>query len=191
MDPLFQTIKKYITLTPEEEMILTGLFERLPLKAGDYFLKEGKICRHVAFIEKGLLRYFINDDSGEKTVFFSRENEFVCNYQSFLPRVASTKNIQALEDTRLRIISYDNLQRLYREIREGERFGRMAIEEVFLMAILQLDSLYTDTPEARYRQFLDLYPDLVQRIPQYYIASYVGIKPPSLSRIRRRLSARP
>src|SRR5258708_7661683 len=102
--------------------------------------------------------------------------------------VSSETGIQALEETTLYLISYDNLQRLYADVKEGERFGRLAIEQVFLASIEQIRSLYADPPAARYQQFLATYPDLVQRIPQYYIASYVGVKPQSLSRIRKRLA---
>jgi CRP-like cAMP-binding protein len=188
MESLIRAIKECIHLSPEEDNIISELFTELDLRAGDYFLEEGKICRHVAFIHKGLLRYYINDNGNERTMFFSRENEFVCNYLSFLPQRPSDKSIQALEDSRLYIISYENLQRFYSNVREGEKFGRLAIEQVFLSAIQQLDSLYTDPPALRYQQFLTAYPDLVQRIPQYYIASYVGIKPQSLSRIRKRIA---
>jgi CRP-like cAMP-binding protein len=189
MESLIQTIKKYIPLSPEEENTIGELFTELSLSSGNYFLEEGKICRHIAFIHKGLMRYFINNDGNERTMYFSRENEFVCNYLSFLPQTPSDKSIQALEDTRIYIISYENLQRFYKEIKEGQQFGRLAIEQVFLTAIQQLDSLYTAPPALRYQQFLTVYPDLVQRIPQYFIASYVGIKPQSLSRIRKRISS--
>jgi len=188
MESLIRTIKTYISLTPEEEDIVSSLFTPLQLAPGAYFLEEGKICRHVAFIHKGLLRYYINDNGVERTMYFNRENEFVCNYPSFLPQIPSDKSIQAVEETELYLISYENLQRFYKEIKEGEKFGRVAIEYVFLSAIQQLDSLYTDPPEQRYQRFLSIYPDLVQRLPQYFIASYVGIKPQSLSRIRKRMA---
>jgi CRP-like cAMP-binding protein len=187
MESLIKAIKYFIHLSPDEEIIIGELFSELNLKAGDYFLEQGKICRYVAFINKGLVRYFINDDGVERTMYFNRENEFVSNYQSFVPQIASDKSIQAIEDTQLFVISYDKLQRLYQEIREGEKFGRLAIEQVFITSIQQLDALYTSPPELRYQQFLSSYPDLVQRIPQYYIASYVGIRPQSLSRIRKRI----
>lgn len=188
MNALIQTIKRFIHLEIEEQEEIKKLFTDLHLKSGEYFLEEGQICRHIGFIETGLVRYYINDDGNEKTIYFNKENEFVCNYQSLLPKIASNTNIQAIEDCTLQIISYDNLQLLYRNIKGGERFGRLAIEQVFVSSIEQMKSIYKDPPVIRYQQFLNAYPDLVQRLPQYYIASYVGIKPQSLSRIRKRLA---
>ena len=190
MESLIKAVKQFIRITSEEEAIISNLFTESRLKPGGYFLEEGKICRSVAFIEKGLLRYFVTQDGNEKTISFNKENEFACNYKSFLPAKPSDTSIQALEETTLYLISYDNLQRLYADVKEGERLGRMAIEQVFLAVMEQIRSLYADPPAARYQQFLATYPDLVQRIPQYYIASYVGVKPQSLSRIRKRLSTR-
>ena len=189
MDTLIKTTKQFINISSEEETIITSLFTESHLKPGDYFLEEGKICRSVAFIEKGLMRYFVTQDGNEKTMYFNKENEFVCNYSSFLPGKPSDVGIQALEETTLYLISKDNLQRLYADVKGGERFGRLAIEQVFLASTEQLRSLYSDPPARRYQQFLETYPDFVQRIPQYYIASYVGVKPQSLSRIRKRLGA--
>lgn len=102
----------------------------------------------------------------------------------------SNVNIQALEDTVIYRISAEGIQQFYSEVANGERFGRIAIEKVFVNVISQVVSLYTDTPDKRYLKFLSDYPELVQRIPQYYIAAYVGVKAPSLSRIRKRLAAR-
>jgi CRP-like cAMP-binding protein len=77
---------------------------------------------------------------------------------------------------------------IYDENEYGERYGRLAIEAVFVGIVSQVASIYTDPPDIRYQKFLLNYPDIVQRVPQYYIASYVGVKPQSLSRIRKRLS---
>jgi len=188
MNALIKAVKYFIRISSEEEAIISDLFTESHLKPGEYFLEEGKICRSVAFIEKGLLRYFVTQDGNEKTHYFNKENEFSCNYSSFLPGTPSDTAIQALEETTLYLISYDNLQRLYADLKEGERFGRLAIEQVFLSFREQIRSLYADPPARRYQQFLESYGDLVQRIPQYYIASYVGVKPQSLSRIRKRLT---
>jgi len=190
MSALINVISDFIRMTALEEEIVNGLFTPLHLGLGEHFLEQGNICRYVGFIEKGLVRYFINVDGSEKTIYFNKENEFVCNYQSFLPRIASNTSIQAVEGSVLRVISFENLQRLYSGVKEGDKFGRLGIEYVFLSAMEQLKSFYTDSPTERYQQFLSSYPDLAQRIPQYYIASYVGIKPQSLSRIRKRLVAK-
>jgi CRP-like cAMP-binding protein len=187
MDLLLKAIKQYINVQPEEEAVIAGLFTGMRLKAGDHFLREGQVCRYVAFVASGLVRYYLTHEGLEKTLFFSREGEFVSEYESFLPQKPSAKNIQALEDTHMYVITRENLERFYREIKEGERFGRLGIEWVFVEISQQLDSLYVDTPEMRYKRFLETYASLTQRIPQYYIASYVGVQAPSLSRIRRRL----
>ena len=188
MDSLITTIQYLIHITPDEENLIQGLFKPLNLKANDYFLEEGQLCRYVGFIEQGLVRYYMNDDGNQKTLYFSKEGEFVSNYQSFLPRVASNTSIQAIEDTRMLVVNHAGLELLYTTVKEGEKLGRLAIEQVLLSSIHQLKSFYKDSPAARYQEFLDTYPDLAQRIPQYHIASYVGIKPQSLSRIRKKLA---
>jgi len=132
-------------------------------------------------------RFYINHDGEEKIYDFSQENEYVCNYESFLPQKPSSKNIQALEDSVVFVISHNDLQSFYKNVREGERFGRIAIEYVFLQVLQDLSSFYTETPEVRYERFLKNHADLQQRISQYHVASYVGVKPQSLSRIRKRI----
>jgi CRP-like cAMP-binding protein len=187
MSRLIATIRSLIDITADEEILIQGLFKPLELVSGAYLLEEGQLCRYVGFVEAGLLRYHMNHDGTEKTLFFSSEGEFVSNYQSFLPREPSNTSIQAIEDCLLQVISYDDLQKLYAGVSEGEKLGRLAIEQVFLSSMQQLKSFYKDSPAERYQQFLRSYPNLSQRIPQYHIASYVGIKPQSLSRIRRRM----
>jgi CRP-like cAMP-binding protein len=188
METLISAIRQFIPLNEEETQVIEKLFQPKRLAEGEYFLEEGKICRHVGFIEKGLIRYYLNNEGQEKTIYFNQEGEFICNYQSFLPQKPSAVAMQALENTELQVISHEGLQTLYAQVRGGERFGRLAIEQVFLASSEQVRSLYSDPPAIRYQQFLDSYPKLVQRLQQYYIASYVGIKPQSLSRIRKRLT---
>jgi CRP-like cAMP-binding protein len=188
LDLLIQTIRKYIPFSSADEAVARRLFHQKVYKKGDHLLAEGEICRHVIFVESGLVRYYFNNDGEEQTSYFNKEGEFVCFYPSFLPQIRSIVNIQALEDCAVWMISFDGMQQFYKDVEYGERFGRLAIETVFVSAIAQIASVYTDTPEMRYQNFLLNYPDIVQRVPQYYIASYVGVKPQSLSRIRKRLS---
>jgi CRP-like cAMP-binding protein len=186
---LISSIKSIIDLTPKEVDHINQLFKKKELKKGDFFLAEGQVCRQVGFIVKGLIRYYINHDGEEKTYAFAEENNFVCNYESFLPQTPSTKIIQALEDCEMLVISLADLQIFYKSIAQGERFGRLVIGQVFIQLLQDLSSFYTDTPEYRYEKFVKEHPGLQQRISQYHIASYVGVKPQSLSRIRRRISS--
>ena len=187
---LIQAIENIIRLDGPERELMSSLFKVTAYKKGEYFLKEGQVCRHVGFIEKGLIRYYQVNDAGEEQIFdFGKENDFTCNYESFLDKSPSLRNIQCIEDSTILCISYDDLQRVYNEVKEGQKFGRLACEQLYVYAIKKITSLYTEQPEQRYLHFLANYPDLQQRIPQYYISSFVGVKPPSLSRIRKRMSA--
>lgn len=132
INSLLNSIQRVITLSPAEIDTVTSLFKEKIYKKGDFFLEEGRICKHVGFVAKGLMRFYINQDGEEKIYDFSQENEFVCNYESFLPQVPSTKNIQALEDSVVFVISHADLQLFYANVEGGERFGRVAIELVFL-----------------------------------------------------------
>jgi CRP-like cAMP-binding protein len=188
INSLLENIQNLITLSQAEKDIVTSLFKEKKYKKGDYFLADGQVCKQVGFVTKGLMRYYINHDGEEKTYAFSQENQYVCNYESFLPQSPSSKIIQALEDSDVLVISYNDLQKLYANVREGERFGRIAIEAVFLQILKDINSFYTETPEVRYERFLKNHANLQQRISQYYIASFIGVKPQSLSRIRKRIS---
>jgi CRP-like cAMP-binding protein len=185
-DKLILTIKSIIDLNPKEVECIKLLWKERFIKKGDFFLAEGQICRQVGFIGNGLMRYYINHEGEDKTYAFAQENNFVCNNESFIPQVPSTKIIQALEDCEILQISHDDLEIFYKSIRHGERFGRLVIEQVFIKTLQDFTSFYTDPPELRYEKFINTHPDLQQRIPQYHIASYVGVKPQSLSRIRKR-----
>ena len=188
IDRLLNSIQNIINLSPAEREIATTLFKEKIYKKGEFFLAEGQICRQVGFVAKGLLRYYINHNGEEKTYAFSQENNYVCNYESFLSQSPSSKVIQALEDCDVFVISHHDLQIFYSDVRQGERFGRIAIENVFIQLLRDISSFYTETPELRYEQFIKNHADLQQRISQYHIASYVGVKPQSLSRIRKRIS---
>lgn len=186
MQFLLDTIRQIISLSEDEAQLVTQLFTEKHIKKGEHFLRESQVCRSVALIKTGLVRYYINEDGQEGTYYFSREGEFVCEYESFLPQAPSSKNIQALEDTSLYVVSYEGLQQLYQALQQGERLGRLGIEQVFVSVLQQLSSFYKESPELRYQRFLHTFSQISQRVPQYYIASYVGIKPQSLSRIRKR-----
>lgn len=183
---LIEKLRCYIEFNEDEERFISSVFKLKHFAKGEHFLLAGDVCREAAFIESGVFRFYINTDERDSTYYFAAENEFICEYPSFLRQLPSDRNIQALEPAQIRVISFDDLQRFYREVVLGERFGRLIAEEIFIDSIQQLASFYQDKPAVRYQKFVSRFPQLVQRLPQYYIASYVGIEPQSLSRIRRR-----
>jgi CRP-like cAMP-binding protein len=185
-ETLLTFIRRFVTLVPAEETLVAHWFVAEELPKGGFFLRAGEVSRKIGFVVEGVFHNFRSRDGQEHTFYFAREQEFIGDYSSFLPARPAEHAIQALEPARLLTISYDNLQRLYQEVREGERFGRLVAEALFVDVLRQLTSFYEETPEERYARFVHTYPDLQQRVPQYYIASYVGVKPQSLSRIRSR-----
>jgi len=188
-ETLLSTIQQHIPLSSRDAEVVASLFKKKTIAKGDLLLKEGEICRHLYFVEKGLVRYFINNDGRDITHFFAAENDFACNYESLLNNGPSRKNIQAIEETTVWTISQSDLHLFYKQVEQGERFGRLLMEKELLNTIARFLEHYTHSPEQRYQDFLSQFSSLQQRIPQYYIASYVGVQPPSLSRIRKRITS--
>jgi CRP-like cAMP-binding protein len=186
MNLLIENIRALIPLSAADKEIIKTLFRKKLVTKGEHILRTGEVCKYVFFIEKGLVRYYLSAKNEEQTYFFSKEGEWGSDYPSFIPKVPTMINIQALEDSVIWQINYNDLQTFYQKIKHGERFGRLGIEHIFISITGQLYSFYTDKPKARYQRFLQSYYDVAQRIPQYFIASYVGVKPQSLSRIRKK-----
>ena len=154
-------------------------------------VEEGKICRESVFVVQGSFRYFQTIDGIEITTFFSFENNWASAYTSFLQKKPSHITIEAMEDSTVYVLSYNDLQQLYQQHILFERFGRLMAE--YLIACLEdrMYSLLLKTPEERYLQSLNDNPVYFERVPQHYIASYLGIVPESLSRIRKRVMQKP
>jgi CRP-like cAMP-binding protein len=184
---LIQLIKQLTELTNDEEEIIQTIFKPLQLKKGEYFLQEGQMSNKVGFLIKGLVYYYVLKKDEESITDFTKEGEFVSEYHTFIAKQKAIHSIKAIEDCEFLVINYDGLQTFYNKVKYADRFGRKILEHRFGIVVNQLLSLYMHNPEQRYLNFMQNYADLVQRIPQYLIASYIGIKPQSLSRIRNRV----
>lgn len=182
---LFNTIQR---LEASEEELICTLFKPAFLKKNEFFLQEGKFNNQIAFLRKGMIRYFVYKKGEESTLEFTKEGEFIGECQSFSNRKQSIQNLQAIEDCELLVISYVDLQYFFDISKNGNLIGRLIIEHRFNRMISQLLSIYMHTPEERYKYFVANYRDLLQRIPQYLLASYIGVQPQSLSRIRKRIA---
>lgn len=183
---LLALLQQMIALDDAELVLIKSSFTPMKLSKGDFFLEAGNVNRYVGFLEQGLVRYFVHKNDEESTFEFTREGEFICDYQSFNHHSPSIQNIEAIEDCELLVIDHPKLQRIFKESPNGNYLGRIIVEHRFDIMVNQLLSVYMHSHEERYRRFMANYSDLAQRIPQYLIASYVGVQPPSLSRIRKR-----
>lgn len=159
-------------------------------KKGDCILKPGEVCNTVSFINYGLVRSYYLVDGREITTNFFVEDSCFSNYQSFLSRTPSLMYTDILEDSELVDIDYNGLQYAYDNIPDSERVGRLVAEQLYIILSNRNASLLLETPEQRYLKILQEKPDLVRRVPQYMVASYLGITPEALSRIRSRISKR-
>lgn len=195
MNPLFAQIKIYYQslipqLTEEAWAKLQEKFTFQYLKKGDFLTRSGEVCRQVSFINKGLLRMFYVIDGKEICTGFQKENEYLAEYASFLTQQPSTSNIDALEDCELINLSYEDMQLLYNEEPVFQIFGRKIAEMLFIMISSQTNALLTLTPEERYRNVVQDHSFIIQRVPQYMIASYIGITPEHLSRLRKKMTSK-
>jgi CRP-like cAMP-binding protein len=183
-------ISKFIEFDEVEWNVVSQHLDTKNLKKKGLFAQPGIICSEVGFIVTGSVRYFNVKDGEEITGYFSFENELVSSYRSFLTREPSLNYIQALEDTEVVIITYKNMQAMLANPMlafKMERFGRLVAEFYLICYEERMSSFITKTPEERYLDLLNTGREIIQRMPQHYIAHFLGITPVSLSRIRRRI----
>lgn len=157
-------------------------------KKGQTVYKQGIVCSYVSFVCSGLLRSYYLVDGKEIITAFGPENCYFSEYESFLSRQPSLMYTDAIEDTIVIDVSYNDLQELYAKYPQCEKVGRLIAEYLFVHLANKNSSYLLNTPEERYAKFLEEYEMIQQRIPQYMIASYLGITPEALSRIRSRIS---
>lgn len=190
LDKLKHYCKTFVPLTEEELNLLDNYFELLTLKKKDFLLEGGNICNFIGFIAKGTIRHFHVKEGTEKTCDISFENSWVTDFQSFTHQTPCIMNLQAMDDTNVFIIRKENLQKLYGECAKYETFGRLMAEQVAQRATEIAMSLSSEKPEERFQNLLLKQPDLFQRVPQKYIANFLGISPESLSRIQKRIHSK-
>lgn len=181
-------IKRFVSLTDNEWNLLVPHLEEKNLKKNQFFIQEGKKEKYIAFVIKGNLRQFYTKDGEEKTTYFYFENHLMSSYVSCITGLPSQLSIEALTDCRLLVFGYDTLQTLYQQSHQWERFGRLLAEYLSIGLEERMAGLLMLSPEERYQQLLESNKQkILERIPQHYIANYLGITPVSLSRIRNRI----
>ncbi|MDX2306169.1 MAG: Crp/Fnr family transcriptional regulator [Microscillaceae bacterium] len=184
---ILDRLSKFISLDKDEQDIFVSKLKLKEYKKKELVLQEGDICKYAYFINSGCIRYYYNVGGEENTAQFFFENGWYTDYDSFLTGKPTQQNIETLEKTQLTLLSANDLQQLYIDIPKFERFGRLMAENAFLGIRQRSEMLENQTAEQRYLTLMKERPKVFERIPQHYIASYLGIKPPSLSRIRKRI----
>ena len=186
-DDLIAVFKQMVPTTEADEKLIRERFSTLKIGAKCLLVEPNVICQHVFFVTKGCARVIITKKTGEETsCYFAKEGEFIANYESFLQGIPSPYSIQTLEDSELLAIDRKGMEELFTMTRHGERMGRLIAEMIFVDTMERLTSFYTESAEERFEGFLKRYPGLINRIPQHYIATYIGVRPQSLSRIKKR-----
>jgi CRP-like cAMP-binding protein len=186
METLRAHFDNFIKLSDAEWLdFQEGLTKEVVLKK-DCLLKENETCDFVAFVQEGMFRFYNLHDGQEKITAFFFSGDFVTNYRSFLTRTPSAHYIEALEDSLVYRIKLLHLQQLYDKHQNIERLGRLIAEKLYLTVAHRLDSFMFNSPAERYDELVKRNSKLLSKIPQYMIASYLGIKPETLSRIRAR-----
>ena len=188
---MYDKLKTYcaqtISLTEEELGLIDLYFEHKLLKKKEYLLEYNRVCDFIAFIAEGCIRHFHIKNGNERTCDISFDNAWVTDFQSFSSNAPGVMNLQAMENTSVVLIKKENLAKLYKDCSKYETFGRLMAEKVAQRASDIAMSLSADKPEERFQNLLSNQPDLFQRVPQKYIANFLGVSPESLSRIKNRV----
>ncbi len=179
-------IHQYEKLTDAEWEMVANRLHPLHLKKGDILLKEGQICNHIWFLEQGFLRFFIWKDGEAISKFFTLAPYTFTSQRSFNLRQPTKENIEVLEDSIIWEIGFDDNQKLM-QIPSYNTFVRKLIQEVQHFTEQIMESLQNKTAEERYRVILEKNPKFMQRVSLKHLASFLGITPQSLSRIRKNI----
>jgi CRP-like cAMP-binding protein len=153
----------------------------------EFLLKEGQVCRSLHFVEKGCLRmYFMNSRMAEQITQFALENWWISDYFSFMDKKPSGYFIQAVEKSEVLSIDVQSLDAMLKEVPQMERYLRIVMQRAVAASQLRIKYMYELTKEEFYTHFCTSFPEFVQRVPQYMIASYLGLSPEYVSELRKK-----
>jgi CRP-like cAMP-binding protein len=186
-----QYLSNFVQLDQKEMDVISSQVPVKEYKAGAVLLKEGKIATLSFFNIKGCVRMYYLIDGEEKTTFFYTENQFITSMRSFTTSTPADHYLECVEDCTLALIPNEVEKELLANFPKLETFARIILEKELANYQEMLANYITSNPEQRYRKLLQQNPDLLQRVPLYQLASYIGVKAESLSRIRSRISKQP
>ncbi|RKR85763.1 CRP-like cAMP-binding protein [Mucilaginibacter gracilis] len=188
---LFSHLLKKILLTEEEKEIINTFFIPKKLRKRQYLLQAGDVCKYLCFVEKGLLRSYNVDDKGEEHMnMFAWEGWWTSDMYSFFTGEKAIINIDALEESELLIITQQAFEEMTLKVPKMDRYFRILFQNSLFTKERRLISSTTHTAEEKYINLVESNPALVKRVPQNLIASYLGLAPETLSRIKKNIAQR-
>ena len=188
MVQIIEHIKSKISISDDEMEAFLAMTKLSVVKKNDFLLKEGDVVNYIAFINKGVLYSYSIDEKAEKHIIqIALENHWISDLYSFLSGDPALFTVQAIEEAEVLLLSKNDFLKACDTIPAFERFFRILIQNAYVHAQRRVSRIYRDSAEERYLRFMEENPEIIQRIPQHYIASYLGVKPQSLSRIRKNL----
>lgn len=187
MNNLIENIKLYITISEQEIQLLHSVVDKKIYQKNETIFTEGKISDEIYFVTKGCVRLFYNIDGNDKTAFFYTEGQFICAGESYTYSIPAIENYQAVEQTEILIFKKSKIETLLKEVPKFEVIARIATENELITCQKVIASFVTKSAEERYIDLLETQGELFQRVPQQYIASFLGVSPETLSRIKSRV----
>ena len=184
-------LQSFGTIGEPEAALLVDSCSVIKFNKGDFFVREGELCSRIGFLVSGIARVYHLANDKEYTSYFNvtPRNRLVSSFESFFTGKPSRESIHFLEDAEIVVIDRASLLQLYSQSSLFQEMGRKMAEFNYILAMERIYSLQHDTAQARYTKLLDIYPDLMNQVPHHYIASYLGVTPESLSRIRKELAS--
>lgn len=182
---LFQSINKHVSLNQQEQQRVLMAFQIKSFHKKDFFLRAGEICKQVAFVLKGCMRSYAVDEQGfEHNLQFALEGWWITDMNSILEENAASLNIDAIEDSEVLLLDRKKHEMLFKDLPKLERFFRIITEKSLAGSHKRLIDQVSVSAGQRYLNFCERYPGLIQRLPQKQIASYIGVTPEFLSKLK-------
>lgn len=186
---LFSHIEEKVTLSDQEKSVIAGFFNFKKVRKKQYILEEGAICTHISFVKKGLIKSYRLDEKGNEHIsLFGWEGWWLSDFNSFINQQPARLYIDAVEDTELFLLSREGYEQLMLEVPVMDRYFRILYQNSLITKDERLISSNSFTAEEKFQRLMQSNPEIMQRVPQHLVASYLGLAPETLSRIRKRMA---